>query len=226
MSVLKELFSMQDRKYKKFHSALMPTVNPDIIIGVRVPQLRKFAKDLAGTDVAEKFLNSLPHKYYEEKNVHAFLIEQEKDFDRALLFTEEFLPYIDNWATCDMFRPPVFKKNPDKLIPEILKWIKSDKTYTVRFAVGLLLSFYLDKNFRPEYLEIVSKIRSDEYYVNMMVAWYFQTALVKQYDSAIPYITGRCLPVWVHNMAIRKCCESLRMSAKTKEFLRSLKIMD
>lgn len=204
----------------------MPTVSPDRIIGIRVPVLRKFAKTFFADARKEAFLSSLPHKYYEENNLHAFLIEQEKDFDRALELTGNFLPYIDNWATCDMFRPPVFKKHPDRLVPEIMKWIKSDKTYTVRFAIGLLLSFYLDKNFRPEYIETVSKIRSDEYYINMMVAWYFQAALVKQYACAIPYIEGRRLPRWVHNKAIRKCCESLRIDKNTKDYLKTLKIKD
>lgn len=221
-----QLFSMQDLKYKKFHSALMPTVNPDVIIGIRVPQLRKFAKEFAKSDDAAAFLEELPHKYYEENNLHAFLIEREKDFDRAVEMTESFLPQIDNWATCDMFRPKIFGKNPEKLLPYIYNWLKSDKTYTVRFAIGLLHSFYLDENFKPEYLELVSKIRSDEYYINMMVAWYFQTALVKQYESAIPYITGRRLPDWVHNKTIRKSVESLRVSKEVKKYLKTLTVKD
>lgn len=226
MNVTGKLLALQDPEYKKFHSALMPTVNPDVIIGVRVPLLRKFAKDFAKTDDAAEFLNVLPHKYYEENNLHAFLIEQEKDFNCALSLTINFLPYIDNWATCDMFRPPVFKKNPEKLISYIYKWLGSDKTYTVRYAVGLLLSFYLDQNFRPEFLEKVSKIRSDEYYINMMTAWYFQTALVKQYDYALPYITGRRLSVWVHNKTIQKSVESLKISMETKNYLKTLRVKE
>ncbi len=224
MSVTKKLFSMQDLNYKRFHSALMPTVNPDLIIGVRVPLLRKFAKEFAKSAEAKIFLNALAHKYYEENNLHAFLIEQEKDFNIAVSLTEKFIPHIDNWATCDMFRPPVFKKNPEKLLPYIYKWLDLDKTYTVRYAIGLLLSFYLDENFHPDFLEKVSKIRSDEYYINMMVAWYFQAALVKQYSHAIPYITGRKLPIWVHNKAIQKSIESLRVSKETKDYLKTLKI--
>ena len=224
MHVTDLLFSKQDLKYKKFHSALMPTVNPDLIIGVRVPELRKFAKEFAKAPEVLDFLNSLPHKYYEENNLHAFLIEQEKDFDKALALTETFLPHIDNWATCDMFRPPVFKKNPEKLLPCIYKWLDSGKTYTVRYGIGLLLSFYLDKNFKPEHLRRVAKIQSDEYYINMMIAWYFQTALVKQYGCAIPYITGHKLPVWVHNKAIRKSLESLRIPKETKDYLKTLKV--
>lgn len=226
MLVTQKLLSMQDLKYKKFHSALMPTVNPELIIGVRVPHLRKFAKDFAKSAESAIFLTTLPHKYYEENNLHAFLIEQGKDFDHTLSLTEKFLPHIDNWATCDMFRPPVFKKNPEKVISHIYKWLHSDKTYTVRFAIGLLQSFYLDQNFRPEYLEKVSKIRSDEYYINMMISWYFQTALVKQYDCALPYITGRRLPVWVHNKTIQKSVESLKISKETKEYLKSFRVKE
>lgn len=224
--VLKTLFSMQDIQYKTFHSKLMPTISPDLIIGVRVPELRKFAKELAKTTEAELFLKNLPHKYYEENNLHAFLIQQEKDFDLALKLTREFLPYIDNWATCDMFRPKIFGKTPEKILPEILCWLSSDKPYVVRFGIGLLHSFFLEKNFKPEFLDIVSKIRSDEYYVNMMIAWYFQTALVKQYPFAIPYITEKKLPKWVHNKTIRKATESLKITKENKEYLKTFVIKD
>ncbi|MBR5586818.1 MAG: DNA alkylation repair protein [Clostridia bacterium] len=220
------LLSMQDLKYKKFHSALMPTVNPDLVIGVRMPELRKFAKTFAKTHESADFLKALPHKYYEENNIHALIIQQEPDFDCALELTEKFLPHIDNWATCDMFRPKVFGKNPEKLISHIYRWLDSDKPYTIRFGIGLLHSFYLDKNFKPEFLEKVSQIQSDEYYVNMMIAWYFQTALVKQYDSAIPYITGHRLSPWVHNKTIRKSVESLKFSKEMKEYFKSLTVKD
>ncbi|MFA7637292.1 MAG: DNA alkylation repair protein [Monoglobales bacterium] len=226
MSVSEKLLSMQDKEYKEFHSRLMPTVNPDLIIGIRVPQLRKFAKEFSKTDEATAFLKELPHRFYEENNLHAFLIEQEKDFDTALSLTEEFLPFIDNWATCDLLRPKVFKKNPDKLLPFIYKWLSSNKTYTVRYAIGLLLSFYLDEKFDPEHLKRVADIRSDEYYVYMMVAWYFQTALVKQYDSTIPYITGRRLSVHAHNKAIRKSVESLKIPTDTKKYLKTLTVKE
>lgn len=224
--VLKQLFLMQDVKYKEFHSSLMPTISPDLVIGVRVPLLRKFAKDFSKTEESKNFLNSLPHKYYEENNLHAFIIQQEKDFDRALELTKAFLPYIDNWATCDMFRPKIFGKNPEKILPEILSWLSSDKPYTIRFGIGLLHSFFLDKNFKPEFLDTVSKIRSNEYYVNMMVAWYFQTALVKQYSSAISYITEKKLPKWVHNKTIRKALESFRITKEDKEYLKTFVIKD
>ena len=220
----KRLFDLQDKEYKEFHQKLMPTVNPDCVIGIRTPVLRKFAKDFAKEDGAEKFLNSLPHKYYEENNLHAFLLMGEKDFDTALAKTEEFLPYIDNWATCDVFKPKVFAKNTDRLIGKIYEWIKSDKTYTVRYGIGLLMSYYLDENFKEEYAKTVSQIRSDEYYINMMIAWYFATAFAKQYDSVIKYLTEKRLPDWVHNKTIQKAVESLRISPETKEYLKTLRI--
>lgn len=220
----KRLFELQDKEYKAFHQKLMPTVKPDLVIGIRTPVLRKFAKEFAKEEGAQRFLKSLPHKYYEENNLHAFLLSDEKDFDILLKETEAFLPYIDNWATCDIFRPKVFGKNTDKLIGKIYEWIKSGKTYTVRYAAGLLLSYYLDENFKAEYAETVSKIRSDEYYVNMMIAWYFATALAKQYDSVIGYLTEKKLDVWVHNKTIQKAVESFRILPETKDYLKTLKI--
>lgn len=220
----KRLFDLQDKEYKEFHQKLMPTVNPDCVIGIRTPVLRKFAKDFAMEDGAEKFLKSLPHKYYEENNLHAFLLMGEKDFETALAKTEEFLPYIDNWATCDVFKPKIFAKNTDRLIGRIYEWIKSDKTYTVRYGIGLLMSYYLDENFKEEYAKTVSQVRSDEYYINMMIAWYFATALAKQYDSVIKYLTEKRLPDWVHNKTIQKAVESFRISPETKEYLKTLRI--
>ena len=220
----KRLFDLQDKEYKEFHQKLMPTVNPDCVIGIRTPVLRKFAKDFAKEDGAKKFLKSLPHKYYEENNLHAFLLMGEKDFDTALAKTEEFLPYIDNWATCDVFKPKIFAKNTDRLIGKIDEWIKSGKTYTVRYGIGLLMSYYLDENFRAEYAKTVSQVRSDEYYINMMIAWYFATALAKQYDSVIKYLTEKRLPDWVHNKTIQKAVESFRISPETKEYLKTLRI--
>ena len=220
MNIEKRLFEMQDLKYRDFHSKLMPTINKDFIIGVRIPALRKFAKELKNeTD----FLNSLPHRYYEENNLHAFLIEQIKDFKTALSKTNEFLPYIDNWATCDSFLPKVFKDNKKELLPHIFKWLNSSHTYTVRYAIGLLLKLFLDDDFKKEYLETVSKIKSDEYYINMMISWYFATALSKQYNETTPYITEKRLPKWIHNKAIRKAIESYRISNETKNYLKSLK---
>lgn len=219
----KELFLMQDKAYKSFHSKLIPNISPEKIIGIRTPVLRKFASDFSKRKEAEKFLNTLPHKYYEENNLHACLIEKIKDYDRAVSETDKFLPYIDNWATCDMFMPPVFKKNKDALITHIDKWLKSDRTYTVRYALGLLMKLYLDEDFKTEYSDRAAGIVSEEYYINMMIAWYFATALAKQYTSAVRYLTDNRLPVWVHNKTIQKAVESGRIDKDTKEYLKTLK---
>jgi len=216
------LFSMQDLKYKKFHSKLMPTVNENKIIGVRIPDLRKFAKETDINDV-ENFMKSLPHKYYEEDNFHGFMIEKINDFDTCIKELEFFLPYIDNWATCDLVTPKVFKKYPDKLILRIEKWLSSSHTYTVRYAIRMLMNFYLDENFCDVYMEMVSEIKSDEYYVKMMIAWYFATALFKKYDKAVLYLKNNKLDVWVHNKTIQKACESYRIEEEIKEYLKTLK---
>lgn len=222
--IQRDLFSMQDKGYKEFHARLIPSVSPDVIIGVRTPQLRKYAAELAKKPEAEEFLNILPHKYYEENNLHAFIIEKIKDYDRAVYETEKFLPYIDNWATCDMFLPKVFKKHVDLLKDKINVWIKSGETYTVRYAVGLLMGLYLDENFKPEYLSLAASVHSDEYYVKMMLAWYFATALAKRYDDAVMYLTEKKLDVWVHNKTIQKAVESSRIPIDTKKYLKTLKI--
>lgn len=224
MDVKTKLMELQDLSYRDFHAKLIPNIEKEKIIGIRTPDLRNFAKDLSKTNDGIDFLNTLPHFYYEENNLHAFLIERIKDYDTALLKCKEFLPYIDNWATCDSFKPVAFKKNKDKLINEIMLWLKSDKTYTIRYAIGLLMSLYLDDDFNEEYFLTVSEIRSDEYYVNMMIAWYFATALSKQYESAISYITEFRLDVWTHNKAIQKSLESRRIDLDKKTFLKSLKI--
>ncbi len=223
MDVADRLFEMADAEYRNFHAKLIPTVPEECIIGIRTPQLRKFAKSFAKAAESEEFMKCLPHRYYEENNLHAFVIEQIKDFDKAVEETEKLLPYIDNWATCDMFMPPVFKKNPDALLVKIKEWIQSDKTYTVRYAIGLLLKLFLDDRFKEEYLDTVSKIKSDEYYINMMIAWYFATALAKQYDAAILYITENRLEKWVHNKAIQKAVESRCIDSYTKQYLKGLK---
>lgn len=214
-----ELFKLQDLKYRDFHAKLMPTVDKDRIIGVRVPDLRKLAKRVKGTEAAEIFLKNLPHEYYEENNLHAFLIECIKDFDVALSETERFLPYIDNWATCDMFYPKVFNRNQEKLMPKTDEWIKSGRTYTVRYAIGLLLRM----DFKKEHMAMVAEVKSEEYYVNMMVAWYFATALSKNYEEAVCYIKENRLDKWVHNKTIQKATESYRIEKDTKEYLKGLK---
>lgn len=218
--MLTELFELQDLKYRDFHAKLMPTVDKDKIIGVRVPELRKMAKRVKGTMEAEAFLKKLPHEYYEENNLHAFLVEEIKDFEAALYETERFLPYIDNWATCDMFYPKVFKKNEALLMPKIEEWIKSGKTYTVRYAIGLLMRM----DFKHEHMEMVAGVKSEEYYVKMMIAWYFATALAFNYEAAIKYIEEKRLGEWVHNKTIQKARESYRIDEDRKSILRGMKI--
>lgn len=222
--ISEELFALQDTEYQVFQSKLMPTIPPETVIGVRTPLLRKRAKELAGTPQAEHFLQSLPHRYYEENNLHAFLIEQIRDYDTALAETERFLPYINNWATCDCFCPKVFAKHKEELLISIRRWLGSDQTYTVRYAMGMLMRYYLDEDFQPEYLAWVAGVHSEEYYLNMMRAWYFATALAKQPDAALPWLTDRRLDVWTHNKTIQKAAESYRISPEMKQQLRELRI--
>ncbi len=218
------LFELQDLKYRDFHSKLMPTVPKEKIIGVRVPELRKFAKEFGKTEDAKVFLEILPHEYYEEDNLHAFLIEQIKDFDECILTLDNFLLYVDNWATCDMMTPKIFKKNTAQLLPKIEEWLISDYTYQVRFAIGMLMKFYLDENFDEKYLCLVAGVKSEEYYINMMIAWYFATAMAKQWEKALPYIENKVLDKWTHNKAIQKAVESYRITKEQKEYLKQLKI--
>lgn len=220
----KNLFSMQDLSYRDFHSKLMPTIDKKSIIGIRTPQLRKFAKEFAKTEECEEFLNTLPHQYYEENNLHAFLLEMMKDYNVLVKRVDKFLPYVDNWATCDAMRPKVFKKHLPQLLFKIKEWIASDHVYTIRYGIGMLLSFYLDEEFKPEHLEMVAGISSEEYYVNMMIAWYFATALAKQYETTVPYIEEKRLDDWAHNKAIQKAIESYRITVEQKAYLRTLKI--
>ncbi len=221
--ILRRLFELQDLKYKEFACKLMPTVNPENVIGVRTPDLRKLAREFSKTPEASEFLKILPHAYYEENNLHGFLIETIRDYDTAVAAVDEFLPYIDNWATCDLISPKIFKKHLPELYEKIKVWLVSGRTYTVRFGIGMLMRFYLDDDFQPEMLELVAVIRSDEYYVNMMIAWYFATALAKQYEAVLPYIQEQRLEKWTHNKAIQKAIESYRIGDETKAYLRTLK---
>lgn len=222
--IQKELFCMQDLNYKAFHSKLMPTISPDKIIGIRVPQLRAFSKTFFNSNAMPLFLNTLPHTYYEEDNVHAFLIEQIKDFNLCIEKTEAFLPYIDNWATCDMFRPKIFAQNTKKLLPYAYKWLDSDHLYTVRYGIGMFLCYFSDDKFIPEYAQKISEIHSNEYYINMMIAWYFASLLDKHYNIALTYLAQNKLSKWVHNKTIQKAVESHRISKETKDYLKTLKI--
>ena len=220
----KELFELQDLDYREFHSKLMPTVDKDKIIGIRTPQLRKFAKEFAKAEEKNSFLEEVPHTYYEEDNLHGFLLEMEKEYDVLVDRIEKFLPYVDNWATCDMMRPKVFKKHLPELFERVQVWIKSEHLYTIRYGIGMLLSFYLDEDFDKKHLEMVAQIRSEEYYVNMMIAWYFATALAKQWDATIYYIEEQKLDKWTHNKAIQKAVESYRITKEQKEYLRTWRI--
>ena len=224
LEIIRErLFSMQDLEYRDFHAKLIPNIEKEKIIGVRTPDLRKYAKSLCDEEV-ETFLKGLPHEYYEENNLHAFLIEREKNFEQCISKIEIFLPYVDNWATCDMMKPKVLGKQKDKLFEYIDKWLAAKDIYTVRFALNLLMTYYLDDGFRVEYLERAAAFSSEEHYINMMIAWYFATALAKQYEATLPFLTGRRLSVWVHNKTIQKAVESRRITPDQKDFLKKLKI--
>ncbi len=221
--IIERLFSLQDKEYGALQARTIPSVDKKRIIGVRTPALRSFAKELAGESDVDTFLSSLPHQYFEEDQLHAFVVSLEKNFDQCIMRVEEFLPFIDNWATCDQFSPIAFKKEPEKLLPYIDAWIKSDRTYTVRFAIGMLMQHFLGERFDLKYAEMVSAVRSEEYYVNMMIAWYFATALAGQYEAVLPYIEEKRLPVWTHNKTIQKAVESYRITPEQKAYLRTLK---
>ena len=223
MSVYDRLKKYEDDKYKEFQAKLVPNIDSNTIIGVRTPDMRSIAKEVFGTKEAEEFLNELPHNYYEENLVHFFLIAMIKDFDECINKVEEFLPYIDCWPVCDQASPKIFKKNHNRLLPYIKKWIKSKHVYTARFAMRMLMNEFLDKDFKEEYLELVANKKGEDYYLKMMKAWYFATALAKQYDATIKYIENKKLDTWSHNKAIQKAIESFRVTDEHKEYLRTLK---
>lgn len=225
-TIRKELFTMEDLGYNDFIKKLITTVEEERIIGIRTPLLRKYAKNLMKNDTekAQGFLKELPHYYYEENNLHGFLIENIKDFDSALALTKEFLPHIDNWATCDSFSPKIFKKHPERMFKEAKNWIKSTHTYTIRYGIGVFHSNFLDKDFQPEILRFISRIESREYYVNMMIAWFFSSAVIKQKKAAYPYLEEQTLDKWTHNKTIQKCIDSFRITEEEKRHLRKLRI--
>lgn len=222
--ILKRLYTLQDLEYQVFQSKLIPTVDPETVIGVRTPALRAYAKELSRREDVGGFLAALPHAYFDENQLHAFLISLGKDYGETLAAVDVFLPYVDNWATCDQLSPKVFRAHRMELLGEIERWMVSEHVYTVRFSVGMLMQHYLGEDFQPEYLERVAALRSGEYYVNMMIAWYFATALAKQYDAALPYLEQRRLDAWTHNKAIQKALESYRVTDEQKGYLRTLKI--
>ena len=223
MEIQKELFSRQDKEYMKFLSKLTPNVSEDTIIGVRIPEIRKLAKKLVKNNEYEDFLKELPHKYYDENLLHGAIISENKDFENCIELLDSFLPFVDNWAVCDTISPKIFKKHKKELIEKIKEWSQSDKTYTCRFGVEMLMTHFLDEDFKKEYLEMVANIHSEEYYVKMVIAWFFATALTKQWDYAVIYLENNRLDVWVHNKTIQKARESLRILEDKKGYLKGLK---
>ena len=223
MKIQKELFSLQDKKYMKFLSKLTPNVSEDTIIGVRIPEIRKLAKKLIKNDQYEDFLKKLPHKYYDENLLHGAIISESKNFENCIQLLDNFLPFIDNWAVCDTISPKIFKNHKRELIEKIKEWVKSDKTYICRFGIEMLMTHFLDEDFENEYLEMVANIHSEEYYVKMVIAWFFATALAKKWDCAVIYLENDRLDVWVHNKTIQKARESLRITNEKKEYLKGLR---
>ena len=223
MNLIDKLFKSKDDKYKEFQSKLVPNISPDTIIGIRTPDLRNIAKEVFVSDEREAFLNDLPHKYYEENLIHFFVISMIKDFDECIKEVEKFLPYVDCWPVSDQASPKCFKKNHDKLLPYIKRWIKSKHIYTVRFGIRMLMNEYLDDDFKEEYLNMVASVKGDDYYLKMMVAWYFATALAKRYEETIPYFEKHVLDEWVHKKAIQKAIESFRVTDEHKKYLVTLK---
>ena len=221
--IRRRLFELQDVPYRDFQVKLIPTVETESMIGVRTPALRKLAREYGRRDEIGVFLQDLPHKYFDENQLHAFIVSGIKDFETCIMNVEKFLPYVDNWATCDQMSPTVFKKRQE-LLPYIREWMKSDRTYTVRFGIGMLMQHYLDEDFDPSYPEMVAGIKSEEYYISMMVAWYFATALAKQYDTILPFIEEKRLDSQTHNRAIQKAVESYRITQEQKAYLKTLKI--
>ncbi len=223
MNITEQLFSLQDIKYREFHSRLMPNIDPERIIGIRIPELRKLAKELVNNGKAEAFIKNLPHYYYEENNLHAFIIEQIRDYDLLIKELDRFLPFVDNWATCDSLRPKAFKNNSDRLITDAFRWMSSSHEYTVRFGIEVMMLYYLDGNFKKDFPKRIAELESDKYYINMMIAWYFATALAKQWDAVIPFIEKNQLSPWINNKAIQKAAESFRITPEQKKYLKAFK---
>ena len=221
--IREELYRMQDKKYRDFQKKLIPTVDPESVIGVRTPFLRKYAKQLIKAGEIGEFLSDLPHQYFDEDQLHAFIVSEIKDYENCIEEVNRFLPFVNNWATCDQMSPKVFKQHREELCEEIKIWIRSEKTYTIRFGIGMLMEHFLDEDFDPVYPAMAAEVRSDEYYVNMMIAWYFATALAKQYDTIIPFIRERRLDTWTHNKTIQKAVESNRITPGQKVYLKSMK---
>ncbi|MBR4542407.1 MAG: DNA alkylation repair protein [Lachnospiraceae bacterium] len=223
MTVYEQLLKVKDDKYKEFQAKLVPNIDPDIILGVKTPEMRQIAKEVFNSKEKDAFLKDLPHKYYEENLVHFFIISMIKDFDECIREVETFLPYVDCWPVSDQATPRSFKKNHEKLLPYIKKWIKSKHLYTSRFGIRMLMNEFLGDEFKDEYAKLVASVKSDEYYLKMMVAWYFATALAKNYDETIKYIEERKLGDWVLKKTIQKAVESYRVTDEHKEYLKSFR---
>ncbi len=220
--IVSDLFALADEKYKRFQSRLIPTVDPDTVIGVRLPALRAYAKQMNEAD-ATTFMSALPHTYYEENNLHAFLIERMRDYETCVAAVDRFLPFVDNWATCDSMRPKVFAKHKDKVLTKAGEWMASSHPYTVRYGLEMRMLHGLDEAFSPSYLEDAAAVCTQEYYVHMMVAWFFATALTKRYDETLPYIQQKRLDARTHQKAIQKACESRVIPPSVKAYLKTLK---
>ena len=223
-SIKAKLYELSDEKYAEFQAKLTPNVDRELFIGVRVPDVRKLAKNLYKSGKYEKFISELPHKYYDENMLHGLILSEFKNYDECIEEVDKFLPYVDNWAVCDIMSPKCFKKNKDKLMNKIVEWTRSNATYTSRFGIEMLMTHYLDEDFNRAYLDIPAAARSEEYYVKMMVAWFFATALAKQWDDTVPYLEARVLVPWTHNKTIQKACESYRITDEQKQYLRTLKV--
>ena len=224
MDLFDRLIVHKDDTYKEFQAKLVPNIPPETILGVRTPDLRRIAKELYESKDRDAFLSSLPHRYYEENLIHFFVLAKIKDFDLCVRSVNAFLPYVDCWPVSDQATPVSFKKNHKKLLPYIEKWIASEHLYTARFGIRMLMNEFLGDDFKTEYPDLVAAKKGEEYYLKMMIAWYFATALAKQYDAVLPYLETRRLDKWTHNKAIRKALESYRITPAQKAYLKSLKI--
>lgn len=224
-SVQQRLFEMQDVRYRDFNAKLIPNISKEKIIGVRTPQLRKYAKELIKTGEWKEFIHQLPHEYHEENALHGYILGTIKEeYEQVMTYIEEFLPHVDNWGVCDTICPKIFKKYPKEVYEKIKGWVKCEHEYTVRFAVVSMLQFFLDEEFQPEMLQLAADIHREEYYINMAIAWYFSFALIKQYEATLPLIESKTLDTWIQNKSIQKAIESYRISEEQKAYLRTLKV--
>lgn len=226
LELTERLLALREDKNADFQYRILPTLRREDILGVRTPDIRRLAREYKGTAAAAEFMAQLPHRYFDENNLHGALIETLKDFDQCIAALDAFLPHVDNWATCDLMSPKILGKQKEKLLPNIRRWMDNPHVYTCRFGLEALMRWYLDEDFQPEYLQWAAAVPDGEYYLHMMVAWYFATALAKQYDAALPYLTGRKLSQKTHNKAIQKALESYRITPEQKDFLRGLKIKE